>query len=320
MRYTKMFKMKQNVFEAIQYYQNNKLESKTSICKQFHTDKSNFMAQCEKILPDDAFLKNGYYYAFNDEEKQLLKEYQNGASIPALMEKYNHTRPTIEKWIEVSPIDKRRDNRKYTLNEERFQSIETEEDAYWLGFLLADGYLNEDRGFLNLKLGLKDEDHLIKFKNYLNSTALIKSDKGGSGQEIKSLVINSRTLCMNLKQQGVFQGKTLQEKPNLNIPKHLLKHYIRGIIDGDGCLTHGVDKNQFGIVGTLEIVDFIRQYINDNIQNLEYKYIYEHGKIKSLIIRDQTIIKKCYEHFYKDAHVYLDRKYQIAMNYLNGRD
>lgn len=38
-------------------------------------------------------------------------------------------------------------SRRYQRNFNRnaFDKIETEADAYWLGFILADGYINEDR-------------------------------------------------------------------------------------------------------------------------------------------------------------------------------
>ena len=58
-----------------------------------------------------------------------------------------------------------------------------------------------------------------------------------------SVVLHSRTVVDNLIKQGVFQGKSGKEKPNLNISPVLYKHYLRGLIDGDGCLTNGEKKS-----------------------------------------------------------------------------
>ena len=44
-----------------------------------------------------------------------------------------------------------------------FDQIDTQEKAYWLGFILADGYLNTNKHMLRIKLGDKDKHHLEKF-------------------------------------------------------------------------------------------------------------------------------------------------------------
>ena len=48
-------------------------------------------------------------------------------------------------------------------NRHIFDNINNEEKAYWLGFIVADGYLNSDKHMLRIKLGNKDKQHLIKF-------------------------------------------------------------------------------------------------------------------------------------------------------------
>ena len=52
-------------------------------------------------------------------------------------------------------------------NRHIFDNIDNEEKAYWLGFIVADGYLNLDKHMLRIKLGHKDKQHLIKFINFI---------------------------------------------------------------------------------------------------------------------------------------------------------
>ena len=48
-----------------------------------------------------------------------------------------------------------------------FENIDTEEKAYWLGFLYADGYVNANEDKIELCLAEKDFHHLEKFKNFI---------------------------------------------------------------------------------------------------------------------------------------------------------
>ena len=52
-------------------------------------------------------------------------------------------------------------------NRHIFDDIDSSEKAYWLGFIIADGYLNDDKNMLRIKLGDKDKNHLIKFIKFL---------------------------------------------------------------------------------------------------------------------------------------------------------
>ena len=62
---------------------------------------------------------------------------------------------------------------KYTYNENYFKIIDSEEKAYWLGFLYADGcitrfYRNEKLKSMSLELTLQSNDieHLKKFLKF----------------------------------------------------------------------------------------------------------------------------------------------------------
>jgi DNA-binding transcriptional regulator WhiA len=58
----------------------------------------------------------------------------------------------------------------YTVNEAVFDTI-TEESAYWLGFLMADGSINTGKTGnprIALTLAERDREHLVKFRKFLN--------------------------------------------------------------------------------------------------------------------------------------------------------
>lgn len=186
---------------------------------------------------------------------------------------------------------------------------------------MADGYVNDSRGLLTLKLQTSDENHLIKFINFMEAQdSSIKNDRGGSGQIVKYVTLHSRKLVNSLEKYGIINNKSGKEKPYLKMPKDLVPHYIRGIIDGDGCLTDGDGKYQVDLVGSIDIVRYLHDFININLEKLDYDYIYDHGSIKRFTCRKKSVIEKCFKCFYDSATIYLDRKYKIAINALHGRD
>ena len=58
-----------------------------------------------------------------------------------------------------------------------FSIIDSEEKAYWLGFLYADGYVNKIQGQVAVALKEEDLQHLKKLKNFLKCNNKISYDK-----------------------------------------------------------------------------------------------------------------------------------------------
>lgn len=56
--------------------------------------------------------------------------------------------------------------RKYIVDDV-FEKIDTEEKAYWLGFLFADGYVGTNDNSVGLGLAIKDIEHVKKFKKFI---------------------------------------------------------------------------------------------------------------------------------------------------------
>ena len=46
--------------------------------------------------------------------------------------------------------------------------MQSEEQFYWLGFMYADGNLSKKGNRIEIRLSIKDKDHLEKFKKFLN--------------------------------------------------------------------------------------------------------------------------------------------------------
>jgi hypothetical protein len=92
--------------------------------------------------------KEGYrnIKELSEEEKDsIVNEYfSSGLTIAKLGEKFKLTNRTLPAILKERKINTHKLNR-YTLDENFFESIDTEEKAYWLGFLFADGFVGDNK-------------------------------------------------------------------------------------------------------------------------------------------------------------------------------
>jgi hypothetical protein len=212
-----------------------------------------------------------------------------------------------------------------SFDETFFKQIDTEEKAYWLGFLYADGYVSAKKSKIcktiqyKLTIGLAEIEPLEKFKKCINATHKIKSHNyGGYKQFI--LNITSQILYNQLINLGCFQNKSLTLKfPTENqVPKELIKHFIRGYFDGDGSISEGKSKQkrndaifvyikpQIQICGTFEFLTDLKKYMPFNVSIVKDK-----RRVSNTWFLAFNGTKRGYNFYkwiYENSHVYLKRK------------
>lgn len=272
-----------------------------------------------------AFEKGNKCYYFDEKELKIIQYWNENPTIsfPDLKRKFGMPSKidTLKRWLEILGYSLER-HYQIQYNRNAFQNVETEEDAYWLGFLLADGYINEDRWLLQLKLAEKDIEHLRKFLKYLNYSDIdnnIKTDIGGAytrDNKCSVVKVNGEQIVKNLQQYNLFQKKSGREIPYKCKTTDLEKAYIRGIIDGDGFLR--TTQNGFGIVGSYEVLKYIKDFIQKNICDVSTNSIMSHDTIYKIEIHGINKVSTILQYFYKDAHIYLDRKYSIFKEKYNN--
>lgn len=74
--------------------------------------------------------------------------------------------------------------KRYVYNKYFFEVIDTEEKAYWLGFIYADGYHNEKYHSIKITLKTSDYEHLLKFNKAIDGNLTLKIDNKGAGCKI----------------------------------------------------------------------------------------------------------------------------------------
>lgn len=211
--------------------------------------------------------------------------------------------------------------KKYNVNNFIFSGPLDEEKAYWIGFIAADGCVGKDNR-IQVKLKEQDYRHIEKFKKFLNYDGIIEKRSSQLGKSIRKKGLKkyynvnlvraySPKICEDLKQYGIVRNKSLILKFPENIPHELIRHYIRGYIDGDGCWSSDNQKYPtmtLTIVSTKEFLKKINEIFISNGLVKQFNKIKSPSKIYALAFGGNKQIKKIAEWLYYNSNTYLDRK------------
>lgn len=192
------------------------------------------------------------------------------------------------------------------LNQDIFDKIDTEEKAYWLGFIYADGSISHN--VFELQLSNKDINHLNKFKKFLNWSNEIKLKDSTNSVRIS---FRNKYFTNQLKNLGVVERKSLVLTfPNeKQVPKKLIRHFIRGYFDGDGCIhfrKNVIKKSvMINLLGTPIFLSVLRTYIPIKVNKL-YK---NNGSDNTLVFQKTGNGAETFLYWlYNNSNIYLDRK------------
>ena len=208
--------------------------------------------------------------------------------------------------------------RKYPIVEDFFDNIDTEEKAYFLGFLYADGYNNTDRNSVNLSLKEDDKEILEILNNLLQPNKPLQyveiKDTNSSNQY--RLVIANKHISQKLVELGCVKAKThtLTFPTEEQVPSCLIRHFVRGYFDGDGSVS-GDKQKQFCFVGTMDFLLPLQQILikelNFSKTKLDRRHKDRDNNIRSLRYCGVNQCITFRDWLYKDATIYLERKKKI---------
>ena len=110
--------------------------------------------------------------------EDIVKEYiDTKCSVQFLAKKYKKDAMAISRAIKKAGYEVVNRQNLIKINEHIFDTIDTEEKAYWLGFLFADGNVSKRDNCFEMSLAEKDKEHLEKFNNFINHSRNIKLKK-----------------------------------------------------------------------------------------------------------------------------------------------
>lgn len=202
---------------------------------------------------------------------------------------------------------------KYKVNEDFFKTW-SHEMSYIFGYFMADGCM----GSINtISFTSKDIDILEKVKKAMGSNYPIR--KSHKNKNVFVFSTYRKKIYDSLSDLGGTRCKSLTIKFPHNIPDKYIYDFIRGYFDGDGhvIISKEGGSPDVGFVGTYDFIKNISEilkekyYINKRItKNNNYYY-----ELRYFGERAQNVLNL----FYKNAKIYMDRKYKLYLKAIKWR-
>lgn len=201
-------------------------------------------------------------------------------------------------------------------NENFFEKIDSEEKAYFLGFISADGAIINDpkkhRYKVVIKLHEKDYSILEKLIESIDGEMEIWKSKTKDTAEVG---FSGKKIIKDLENLGLHQNKTFTIKYP-EIDEKLERHFLRGYFDGDGCIRVSKDKRDESkrgdlriVSGSFEMIDTINKRMNFLFgTNINKPYGPKTKIYKFIGWAGMSDIEKIYNGFYAGSELFLQRK------------
>lgn len=267
--------------------------------------------------------KKGRIEKLYDDEymKGLCEEYSKKRNIKEISEREGIPKATLYYYARKFELNKPR--RVYELNENYFENINSQNKAYILGFIMADGCIckstndKKEADRLIIQISHKDRNILDFIQKELNSNYKIRDfipTTTFANNMMSTLTINSTKLCRDLVALGVVPNKTGKEQIP-NIRSNLKRHFIRGFLDGDGWITKSNNVTTIGFISNREMLIQIKEEINSSLDIHGVATIHEDTrddrKNKNIFYLNYSHSKDIIQlkkYLYDKANFYLERK------------
>lgn len=193
------------------------------------------------------------------------------------------------------------------LKNQDYFSHQSENMAWLLGFLAADGSIEKNRNVIKLSLSSIDKEILEKIREEIQLESPVKDYITSGGYFVSKIQWSSEKHKKDLSQYGVIPQKTFLLKPPTKLERKYFKDYIRGFWDGDGSIV--INRNNYNSLtweigsATKEILDFINDFFYEeygipkvNIHKIRRKEDFY------LLMYSTTASLKIYDIFYQNPN------------------
>lgn len=259
-----------------------------------------------KVLKEEGLVKSPVFIDYKKQQKEIIKLYTEGKTIANIGKILNADSKRISKVLKNNGIIVKKCaeiNRKNNFNEDYFEKIDTEDKAYFLGLLYADGNIYLKRNRVQITLQKKDKYILEEFSKFINSTAKLYVDR----EKYYKLILDSKKMVKDLINLGCIPKKSLKLKfPSCEqVPENLMNHFIRGYFDGDGSISNsGTNGNEISFTGSENFISALIIYMkskNFNFYKFDKRYKNKENSAGSTKLYQNCKTVDFYNYLYKNC-------------------
>jgi transposase len=248
------------------------------------------------------------------QRREIAKHYRAGKTTHELATLYAVSVPSICYILSKLNVRIRRSAfcKIHTLNEsvlDRGRSaidVLSEEALYWIGFLAADGSIQDNppgQTTISLHLGKGDLYHLIKFRQFFRSTHKIQRKRVSYRVQFRS-----DRIAKILINYGIKSGALSRDISGS-------RHFWRGFVDGDGCISIIKKRSRvsFNLIATPLIMEQFVRFVRRSIfLGTDHVYKIRHCEKMRQFCASSRLAAQIINLLYHDCSMSLRRKQILA--------
>lgn len=304
--------------------------SSIQIAKHYQVDKSSVLGALQRQNVPRRIRKakpkgpDKRFSFRSSEEAQIVKIYLANKSIEAISRAYRCKGKTIRAALVRQGVQLRKTTFNFIPKPKRpkfipktaiqnhtaFDTLDNEAALYYLGFTYADGSVNKQQ--LKFTLSTKDRVQLEKLSEFLGSQAEIRTSEIPYGRYLSQachIEFTSKHMVNRLVELGMVSRRSHFDQLKDNIPVGLEHHFIRGYLDGDGCISN---REKVIFLGQADILTWIKECLVKYAQASDKVMPYQRSGILEIAWGGRFQFRRVIDYIYKDATIYLERKKEIA--------
>lgn len=268
-------------------------------------------------------MPNQFTHPWSENEILFLEQSIGKLTYKQMGRVINRSPSSIQSKIRYLPFQQK--VKKHPVNTTFFRTW-SEEMAYTLGFIAADGNICHTGRAHMLHVACDDRDVIEKIKLATSYEGPIREKLRANGKVSYSLRICDPIIFQDLEELGVTERKSLTFTPP-KIEGGFVRHFVRGYFDGDGSVVLRKNGANFRLrvyiyTASFNMAVFLQELMVNILgesYNAKIATKLAHQKTKYYVINlghKASVI--FYKYMYKDTNLYMERKYKKFVDGMNN--
>lgn len=258
---------------------------------------------------------------YTNKQLQYLRDNYDKKSYREIANELGFTERQVRSKINSMGLTKRR-----KFNDTYFNNINSPNQAYWLGFIFADGYIVDNSRLgtyeLGMELHINDRYILEELNKDLGEQHIILNkhsykEFNGYSYETDSSVIRvySKKIVKDLERHNIVPNKTYcSEFPKCN--DLYFFDFLRGFCDGDGCIYTNDKKICVQFINSNKgFLEYLSKEIEEKINIKGHIYKEKEKKYRLSYYNPDDVLILLNNMYYNKNNHFLKRKYEKFKSY-----